>query len=815
MRRLLAILAAFLLLAARPAPTVVAAPETQPTEWRVKVPGDCLVTIDPAALPELPANRRWALYAPGLGSHRVAGDPEARLRFAVWGEHGSAGVAPRTLTLSAVDSSGVSLPPAPIVDDGATALETFVWDEDLVFGPVAAADAKVYDARVPDWYLARLEPNGTAEIPVALPAPGPADGATVTVRVAIVGTLDEPVALHAAWGGTDLGETSVASARGGATLTFTTSAADVAAATSLRIEDRSPAPPPPQALDVSDDRGVVWIDSVTVETVMKPHPGPRLAIPDRPRRRLVPLDATSLLVAHAPAKDWGALAQPMAMLVVATKETMAGATRLAAHRTAHGIPTLVVGISELVDVWPGDQDVVAPFLRQVARAGGTPRFVLLAGDAARDRTDIVPWENIPTTYARTKYNGATAADRLFTLPEGKRSGGPAIGRLPFRTAAEMDAYVDRVIAWEAKPKPDPTRRLLRFVTSEARFGPQADALIERLFSQILAQSIPPSFETEVTYASVTSPFCWPPHEFNEKVVRDLNDGSLYFTYVGHGWADGFDALHVGRERYPILRSQDVPQVDVLGTPPAMFVIACTTAQFDDPDHDSVGELLLRRPNGPLAYFGATRICHPIFNSLAGVSLAENLLLGSDRRLGERIRDAVDAVVEPKEKDTRRALIEVAEKMALGPDEDFQRLYREGQAMYVLLGDPALKLPLPAADLDVAAKTTEKGLSIAVTGSFPAGTEVHVSVETPRDAPVAGLAPLPGSPSDPKSAEVMKANHARANDKALWRKTLSGGAGGVGAEAEVPEAWRGKRLHVKAWAVFGDDVHQGSATTAGS
>ena len=60
-----------------------------------------------------------------------------------------------------------------------------------------------------------------------------------------------------------------------------------------------------------------------------------------------------------------------------------------------------------------------------------------------------------------------------------------------------------------------------------------------------------------------------------------------------------------------------PNITVKGTPPAMFVIACTTALFDDPKIRSVGERLMDRWNGPLAYYGATRVCHPAWNSIVG------------------------------------------------------------------------------------------------------------------------------------------------------------------------------------------------------
>jgi hypothetical protein len=59
---------------------------------------------------------------------------------------------------------------------------------------------------------------------------------------------------------------------------------------------------------------------------------------------------------------------------------------------------------------------------------------------------------------------------------------------------------------------------------------------------------------------------------------------------------------------------------------------------------------------------------------------------------------------------------------------------------------------------------------------------------------------------------MKRNWARANDKSIARGVAVAKGGKVVVAADLPEAFRGKRVHAKAWAVYGGEVHQGSATT---
>ncbi len=607
-------------------------------------------------------------------------------------------------------------PPLPetLVDDGTAAVERFTWDEDLVFGDVAAALPEVYDRKVPHWFLARLEKGRIVDLPVGLPPPGPVDDSTVTIALDIAPTHEGLVRLRATWGETDLGPAIAVKTDTGARVSWSMPAKGVPPpGTSLRIYDWTEELPPLPAQDVSDDRGVVWIDAVTVTAPMKPHPGLRVEDGHKVRTRLALLAPIGMLTAVPATPDPVAAAGKAEMVMLSTQALLPGARRLADHRTKTGLATVVIPLQDVfshISRGQSDLDAIQQYLG-LLRTAGSLRFVLLCGDATRDRTDLIDEETIPTAYVRTVYNGATPSDRWLALhSDDAKTGALAIGRLPFRDPKEMDAYVDRVIRAETTPPADVSRRTLRFVTSEGRFGPMVDNALESLFTKVVADNISPAYDVEVTFANPRSSYCWPPSRFHEHVISSLNEGSLFYTYVGHGFAQGFDALQVGASRYPILRSSDVPQVSITGTPPAMFVIACTTATFDAPNELGVGERLLARPNGPLAYWGATRICHPLWNSLVGRQIAIDAFLKPELRLGELLNAAVDQVVkpDPARKDPMRGMIELVARGMLAGTVGADRLYLEGSWMYVLLGDPALKLPRPKEDLTPTATRTANG-----------------------------------------------------------------------------------------------------------
>lgn len=453
-------------------------------------------------------------------------------------------------------------------------------------------------------------------------------------------------------------------------------------------------------------------------------------------------------------------------------------------------------------------DAIRAFLVDLQQRAGAPLdYVLLAGDATLDRTDMLPEVTIPAAMAPTIYNGLTPADRLYALPpDGAATGGVAIGRVPFRDAATMNAYVDRLIAYETNPPADPSRRLMRFVTNEARFGALVDRLIETMFRSVVTSNIPPGYDIEVTFASPESPYMWPPPEFDDKVIQGFNEGCLFYTYVGHGFAQGFDSLHVGRQRFPVLHVDGADRVRCEKTPPAVFVVACTTASFDDPRSLGIGETLLANPAGPIAYWGATRICHPAANALLGRSIARHMSREDGRwRLGDILLHASDAVLDPQDDPMRAMLNMVLSALAKGATP--QRLALEGTWMYTLLGDPATKIAVPATGLEVAAAIdAEHKIDVTVETALPDGTEVHLSVEVQRNRQAHTPEKVP-DPLDPASYDRIRKNHGLVNDPAFVRHVARVAEGRVTWSWTVPSGVTVPRVVVKAWAIAEGDVHQ--------
>ena len=743
-------------------------------------------------------------------------------------------------------------------DTGKT-VDRRVYAPDRLLGPLAASRRQVYGGLPPVWFAGMIQRQGKATFELGTIRGEPVGPQQVTVK--LYGTHIGKVVVRALWGDADLGVAEAKTAAGGVTLSW--SIPDAASATSLVLADESPKMPSPPRNDVTRTRGRIWVDAIELRGAVALPAGTGstafveldisddagLPVDDTPRFGVVvnehgsalgaPVHITSagrlrvrkhgrlclgpgrrvgkLAAPRKDAQDPVAAAGEARHVIIATPPLVAPAKRLAQHRIAQGLSSAVVNVLDIYDAFRGGEHgsvAIRQFiLNLMARREQLKKpqveYVVLAGDATYNRTDLAPLVTIPTPIARTKYNGETSADRLYVVPHDRLTGGPALGRLPFRTAKQMSTYVDRLVAYES-PRADLTRNMMRFVTSEGRFGAMVDRMLESAFRRVVAEEIDPAYDIEVTFASKSSPFLWPPPEFNDKIIDSLNEGSLFFTYVGHGFAKGFDTLRVGGEYFPILNMEHLDRINVTGTPPVLFVLACTTAMFDGME-DGIGEALLKLENGPIAYWGATRICHPASNTLLGHAIAHYMTRDSKTaRLGDVLSRARDYAMDPapKESSSLRNLIGVGIGMTiLGEETSTAELSQEGSYMYTLLGDPATRLAVPRGDIEVAATVDGSNVVVEARGAFPDKTKASVRVEFPRNQdPIQPKAV--GNPLDPSSFPTIRENHRGMNHRVISRgeavfedgvlktRLLTGGA---------QPGWV-----VKVIVVTKDQVHHGAA-----
>ena len=146
---------------------------------------------------------------------------------------------------------------------------------DKVHGPLAAARAEVYDhEHAPTWFLTRIPPGRSAA--TDLDPAGAAQGTDQTLTAHVWATRIGAVAIKARWG--ERGSRRRLDRPPQAERTSVAVPADAVPAegTALVLEDVSPKPPAPESQDISDHRGTLWVDALSLEGEVEPTIGGRL-----------------------------------------------------------------------------------------------------------------------------------------------------------------------------------------------------------------------------------------------------------------------------------------------------------------------------------------------------------------------------------------------------------------------------------------------------------------------------------------------------------------------------------------------------------
>jgi hypothetical protein len=281
------------------------------------------------------------------------------------------------------------------------------------------------------------------------------------------------------------------------------------------------------------------------------------------------------------------------MIIVTVPQFRQALEPLVAARRAAGLRVAVVDLSAVYDSFndgrAGPEAIRS--LVQYALAHWTPprpRFLLLAGDASYDPRNHLNGPEadlVPTQLVDTAYTGWTASDVWYALPDEEIEPPDAshlepllaVGRFPAQTVEQMEAMVDKTLAYERdQVGASWTRRVvlladnddLGFATVAQRFG---DALSAADATEIL-------------------PLTGDGSQARERLLRSLDEGVGLLGYFGHGsmtlWAEE-----------KVFSVEDVAGLDNRSRLPIVFTVTCLSGLFNHPTTASLGETLLRERNG--------------------------------------------------------------------------------------------------------------------------------------------------------------------------------------------------------------------------
>jgi hypothetical protein len=278
-------------------------------------------------------------------------------------------------------------------------------------------------------------------------------------------------------------------------------------------------------------------------------------------------------------------------VLITTIELMAAGEVLAAHRRSQGLRTMVVGLEDVYDEFNHgirSAEAIWRFLRHAyTRWSLGPRYTVLAGEGSHDYMNYLGFGDslIPSLLTPTP-DGLFPSDNLFADVEGNDwLPEIAIGRLPVIDAAELEAVVAKIVAYERNTDIDGWGR--RVLLSADAAEELADFAAD---SDIVANHVPVEFAVNRVYVDDLGEA-----EARHRMLAQLAAGNAYVNFYGHG-----GHLGLGNFRPGLLTADDVATLGNGQKLPVVTAFTCLAGQFGFPGQESVGELLMVTPDGGAA-----------------------------------------------------------------------------------------------------------------------------------------------------------------------------------------------------------------------
>jgi hypothetical protein len=341
-------------------------------------------------------------------------------------------------------------------------------------------------------------------------------------------------------------------------------------------------------------------------------------------------------------------------LVIAPSAWRTAAERLTGWRQSQGLASAVVSLEEIAGSY-GDGVATPHAIRAFLTAAWQgqkvpPRYVVLAGRGTIDYRDLLGYaDNVLPPLLVQSAGGLFPSDNRLADVSGDGLPEMAVGRIPVLTESSLQAFVDKLIAYETGAPAEWARRVLLLSDGPDQgtvFAADSDRIAAQIPFPVQAERI--DLGTELLSAA------------RARLFAGLSEGAGLVNYLGHG---GLDRLAAGG----LLTSADVAGLTNGDRLPVLTAMTCTVNRFAVPGVPSLGELLVESAGG-----GAVAVWGPsgLADSRASRELAEIFYRRTAERGTLRLGDLI--------------LRSYAELRAQGGSASLPDIYN-------LLGDPALRL----------------------------------------------------------------------------------------------------------------------------
>lgn len=379
-------------------------------------------------------------------------------------------------------------------------------------------------------------------------------------------------------------------------------------------------------------------------------------------------------------------------LILTTEALRPSAEQLADYRRSHDGYEVEVALVENVfdefDYGRPTPVAIRRFVRATQDWAPAPRFLAIFGDAQYPIRDgsvdtLYPEWSVPSF-------GYAPSDGWFAM----QTDGPedwseilAIGRIPVRSVAQGDLFLEKLQTYESAPLERWQKRMLLLAGGTSESEQESLQFYSNRWGEIASDTVA-SIDGEPTpvhtgmdtlryYKNVTDPL---DASFQDSLAVDLRRGAGWLNYFGHSAAQTWEIV------------TDPPsEFDNAGRLPIVISLGCRTGsfaggRFEEKSAPSLGEQLVVgsvRPdgtpregalNGGIAHFGESALGNLLPSARLNDALVRRTFVDTMRVLGSAIRAA---------------------KADIAADFGSSDLYAKHLLQYSLLGDPATDMALPA------------------------------------------------------------------------------------------------------------------------
>jgi len=359
-------------------------------------------------------------------------------------------------------------------------------------------------------------------------------------------------------------------------------------------------------------------------------------------------------------------------IVIGTQDLISAAKDLIVRRSNEGLLVKPVTYDQIFAEF-SDGRRSSEALREFLNFANTgwlspqPKYVLILGDATYDpknrfassRNDFLPislQKGIYLDYGSDNYFVSTENGIPFA----------SIGRIPTSSAAELEAYIDKLMDYETGARaPELNSSKKVYLVSDK------DSLSEGFdqHSQNLAATLSEAnaeMKTQKIQRSVQPSDA----ALKTQIESAFQAGPLLLTYIGHGAENTWAAAGV----FTSTDAQALTNTRL----PIVLTLNCLNSYFYDPDptYRGLGESMILNPSGgAVAFIGSTTATAPV----AQTALAQGLFT----KLGTETKDLP--------KTLRLGDLFLHSKLGLSA----AKMNQDTIGSYTLLGDPSMKIPTNA------------------------------------------------------------------------------------------------------------------------